>query len=151
LITAVVHTLFLLILAVPFVIIAAGPAGMVTSVIVASLVLLFLIALASRFAGMLISHVGEHRYVIRVIGGWIYLALLYIATVQILPVLNPIVALVRQYQSSSGVAERGGPLPATSDPLLHPVVAMVGLIVVIVAFYVAGLMNHKRKELRHHG
>ena len=124
---------------------------MVSQVIAASLVLLLLVALASRLAGMLISHVGERRYVIRVIGGWIYLALLYVATVQILPVLNPIVALVQQYGSTSPSTALSGSASIAPHPLLHPVIAMTGLILLVALLYVTGLLSHKRKEIMHHG
>lgn len=148
-ITAFVHSLFLVLIAAPFTVVAGGPAGMPASVVSSSMILLFLTTLGCRIAGMLISYVGENRYVVRVIGSWVFLALLYVATVQIVPSLNPIVALVRQQLTSSPLLEVGARVPLADHPILIPTVCLVSLILFLSALYTIALFRHSRAAKEH--
>ena len=91
---AVLHTLVLTGLGVPFAVVSAGPAGVPLDAVFASLVVVLLSGLCGRFAGMLVSHLGEQNYVVRITGGWIFLALLFVATLPVHLPLNPIAAVV---------------------------------------------------------
>lgn len=138
-VSAVAHTLFLVMAGIPFAVLAAGPAGISLSAVAASEAIVLLAGLAGRIAGMLISHIGEIRYVVRVIGSWVFVALLFVVTVQAYPPLNPIVAVVAQHSESSLAGEN--PLLASGTPL-------AGAVIVLVALYWISLERHRKAAQR---
>lgn len=144
---AVVHTLFLTAVGVPFAIVAAGPSGTPIAAVLASETIVLLSGLAGRVAGMLISHVGEYRYVVRVVGAWLYIALLFVATVQLYRPLNPIVAVVRQHLESSPFMQPSEALPLPQNPLVASGVPMLILVLVLAGVYRITLARHRKSVL----
>ncbi len=138
-VSAVAHTFFLVMAGVPFAVVAAGPAGISLTTVAASEAIVLLAGLLARIAGMLISHVGETRYVVRVIGSWVFLALLFVVTVRAYPPLNPIVAVIAQHSESSPVA--GNPFLASGAPL-------AGAVIVLVALFWFSLERHRKAAHR---
>lgn len=127
LIAAALHTLVLTILILPFLVIAASPAGTSLPVVARATLVLLLVSLLCRIVGMLISHWGESNYVIRVVGAWVFIALLFVATIQSAPAINPVVAVVG--------AERTA----------VPITAYLTTTVAFIAVHVLSLTRHRRK------
>lgn len=139
-----VHTLMLTVVFVPFAVIAAGPAGIPIAAVLASEVIVLLSGIAGRLAGMLISHAGETRYVIRVIGGWIFVAVLFVATIQFYQPLNPIYAVIAQHAEDSPLMRTGTATSLVEHPLFSSGVPLVVTIAALMALYWYSLARHRR-------
>jgi len=133
LISAVIHTGVLIAIGSPFLFISAGPGGIPVRAVLSAGWVMFLVALFCRMVGLLISIVGERREVVRIVGSWIFLALFYLGTIQVLQPFNPIIAVVRQQNELS-------PLVSTVDPVpfsLHPAVPSSAYL--LAGMFLAGL------------
>jgi hypothetical protein len=148
LVAAMLHGLLLVGLGAPSVVIAAGPAGIPFGAVAASEVIVLLTAVTCRLAGMIISHVGETRYFTRTTGGWIFLALLFVATVRTVPALNPIVSVIRQHSETSPLMNADSSVTWRAHPLVGPGIALSLLAVVLASLYVISLYQHRRRHLR---
>ena len=148
LLAGVVHTLMLTVAFVPFAVVAAGPAGIPIRAVLASEAMVLLAGCAGRIAGMLISHLGETRYVVRVIGGWIFVAVLFVATIQFYQPLNPIYAVIAQHAEGSPLMRTD----ATGSLLEHPLVSsgmpLLLAIGALAALYWYSLVRHRRTAER---
>ncbi len=133
---AVIHTAFLTLLGLPAVVVAAGPAGTPSTPVFAGQIIVFLSGLAGRTAGMIVAHFGERNYVVRITGGWIYLALLFIATITVYPPLNPIAAVAT------------APAATGFEPMLESAVALAGLTLLLMIAYRVSLSRHRRSAGR---
>lgn len=148
LVSAVIHTVVLIAIGSPFLFISAGPAGIPVRAVLSAQWIMLLVALFCRMVGLFISLVGESREVVRIIGSWVFLALLYLGTIQVFQPLNPIIAVVRQQNEAS-------PLVSTVDPVpfsLHPAVPssiylLAGIFLVIVAFGTT-MYRHRSRALK---
>ena len=89
----VVHTLVLVTIAAPIVVVAAVPAGVPPAIVAASIAAVALTGIVCRSAGLLIGSVGEFSYVTLVAGPWLFAAALFIGTLVAYPPLNPIAAI----------------------------------------------------------
>ena len=145
LVSALVHTAFLVIVGSPFLFICAGPAGIPVRAILSTQWIIFLVALFSRIVGMLISVIGESRDVVRIIGSWIYLALLYLGTIQLFQPLNPIIAVVRQQNETSPLVSTVGPVPLAQHPALPSSIYLVSGLVLVTAGFVLALHRHRSR------
>ncbi|MEE8441096.1 MAG: hypothetical protein V3S41_05185 [Spirochaetia bacterium] len=149
LIAAVIHTVVLIAIGSPFLYVSAGPAGIPVRAVISAQWVMFLVAMFCRMVGLFISLVGESREVLRITGSWVFLALLYLGTIQVFQPLNPIIAVVRQQNEAS-------PLVSTVDPVpfsLHPAVPssaylLSGIILVVVAFGTAMYRHRSRAAKR---
>ena len=149
---AALHTFFIVALGAPFALIAAGPAGATIPAVVASEAIILLTGLIARFAGMIISHIGELRYVVRVIGGWLFVALLFVATIRIYQPINPIVAVVRQHGESSPFMQADQSVPFWQNPLVASGVPLLVLAIALAALYWYALTRHRawsRRRTQH--
>jgi hypothetical protein len=147
-ISALIHTVILVIVATPFVIVAAGPAGIPLRAAFASQWIVFVAALLCRIVGLLLSHVGEDHYVVRVIGAWVFLAILYLATIGSLQALNPIIALVRQHSETSLLVTSLAPVPFLKHPALAPTVYLSAGIAISTTAYGLTLSFHRKSAQR---
>lgn len=138
---AALHSVFLVAAGAPFAIVAAGPAGIPLRAVLATELIILLAAMTGRVGGMIVAYLGESRYVIRVVGGWVFLALLFLATIRILPALNPIVAVVRQYADES-VFMQVGRTASAETPLLSHGLPMLGLLLVLASVLLLVLFRH---------
>jgi len=134
-VSALAHTFFLVMAGVPFAVVAAGPAGIPMRVVAASEAIILLAGLTGRVAGMLISHIGESRYVVRVIGSWVFVALFFVVTVRAYPPLNPIVAVIAQHSEDA--------LPG-ANPLLASGIPLAIAVTTLVALYWISLGRHRK-------
>jgi hypothetical protein len=151
LVAATLHALFIEALGFPMVVIAAGPAGVPFRALMACELIVLFTVVVCRFAAMLISHRGETRYFTRVTGGWLFLALLFIATVRISPALNPIMSVLSQYSEDSPLMRPAGSATAVSSPLTAPAIGFTVVAVALASLYVLSLYLHRRNHLREHG
>lgn len=142
------NTVMLLSLGVPFLFIAAGPAGIPTRSILATGLILFLVAWFCRLVGMLISIVGEHRDVIRIVGSWIFLALLYLATIQVFQPLNPVIAVIRQQNESSALVSTVDPVPFAENPVVPSAAWYLGGIAVVLLVYAVIMRKQRNRAVR---
>ena len=152
-----VHTLFFVVAGLPFAVIAAGPSGVTVAAVLASELILLLAGLIGRVAGMLISHVGETRYVVRVVGGWIFVALLFVLTVQTYQPLNPIFAVIAQHgEDSPFMAVETAADPAVSrlavsrladNPLVASAVPLLAVALILAALFRLSLTRHRKTAL----
>lgn len=124
---AALHTVILTVVCLPFLVVAASPAGIPIQVIAPATLVLLLVSLLCRMVGMLISHWGESNYVIRVVGAWIFIALLFVATIQALPAVNPVVAVV------------------SPGRMVVPAAVYVTATVAFAAIHAVSLARHRRK------
>jgi hypothetical protein len=138
LLAGIVHTTVLVIVGIPFAVVAAGPAGITLDVVAATELVVLLAGITGRIAGMLIGHLGETRYFIRVTGAWIYLALIFVATIRIGTPLNPIIAVVEQHAPGPG----GGASLLTVSLAQLAAAALIG-----VGFWIS-LARHRVQALR---
>lgn len=148
LLAATVHTAMLTVLALPFAVIAAGPAGISIRAVAASEVIVLLSGLAGRYAGMIISHLGETRYVVRVVGGWIFAALLFVATIQFYQPLNPIVAVVAQHAESSPLMRIDGRTNVATHPLVTSGAPLLAVAIALAGLYWFSLTRHRANAKR---
>ena len=132
---AVLHTVLLIALSLPFLVISAGPAGIPLRAVFSSLFVLGTATMLCRLVGMLISVVGEDRDAIRIVGSWVFLALLYMGTIRILQPLNPIIAVSRQQNELSPLVSTLDPVSLGSHPALEPVAYMGTLMIGVAALY----------------
>jgi hypothetical protein len=153
LLAATVHTTMLTVLAVPFAVIAAGPAGISVRAVVASEAIVLLSGLAGRYAGMLIAHLGETRYVVRVIGGWVFVALLFVATIQLYQPVNPIVAVIAQHAENSPLMQLESRANAATHPLCTSGLPLLAIAMSLAGLYWFSLSRHRthaeREAQRH--
>lgn len=140
-----IHTLLLVTLGLPFLVISAGPAGIPLRAVFSSVIVLLLVLALCRTVGMVISVVGEESDVTRIVGSWIFLAILYLGTIQILQPLNPIIAVSRQQDELSPLVSTVEPVPLIEHPALEPA-AYTGafLAIALLAFAVALVRVQKR-------
>ncbi|MFP4112797.1 MAG: hypothetical protein ACOC2Y_01095 [Spirochaetota bacterium] len=138
----VVHTLFIVAAGFPFVLVASGPAGIPFAAVVASEVIVFIAGLLGRICGMLMSHVGETRYIIRVIGAWLYVAFFYLGTLQIYRPLNPIAAVVMQHAEDSPFMQLGR-TGVLDNPLVAAGAPMLAVTIVLAAVFRFSLARHR--------
>lgn len=161
-----VHTIFLVLMAAPFAVVAAGPAGVPLAAVVASEVIVLIVGLISRFAGMIISHLGETRYVLRVVGAWLFVALFFVVTVQAYQPMNPIAAVIAQHEDDSpfmqparvarsaeaplerspSAAEEAGlapPAAPRANPLIRSGLPLAAVLAVMIGLYWATLLRHQ--------
>lgn len=143
LIVAGVHTFVLVSLGIPFLVFAAAPAGVGVATVASAVMLILVAALVSRIAGMVISHWGETSYVMRVVGGWIFVALLFVATIEPFPWANP-VAMVARLQHTDAVAL--GMTDVGRPALLH-----LGMAILLSIAFVISLVRHRKKAENHGG
>lgn len=148
LLSAALHTVLLVALGTPFLIIAAGPAGLPVRATLSAQWIILLVALLCRITGMLLCHLGEEHYFVRVVGPWVFLALLYLVTIGVLQTLNPVVALVRQYSEASALVSTVGPVPFLQHPALLPSVYLLGGSVIVAALFALGLARHRGRADR---
>jgi len=135
------HTLLLIVLGLPFLVIAAGPAGIPLRALVSGVLVMALVVTLCRTVGMIISVVGEEHDVIRIVGSWVFLALLYLGTIQVLQPLNPIIAVSRQQNELSplvGTLER---VTLAEHPAMEPLLYMLPLIFVALIVYGISLVR----------
>lgn len=92
-VAGVLHTVFLVALAFPLLVVAAGPSGVGPAGVARGMLVVFTTALASRFGGMWIDAWLERRPILSVLATWAILAAIFIVSIELLPDLNPIVAL----------------------------------------------------------
>ena len=149
--SALLHSLLIVGLGVPMVVVSAGPAGIPPGAVASSEVVVLFTAIVCRMAGLLISHIGETRYFTRVTGGWIFLALLFVATVRIAPVLNPVVSVIAQHSETSALMVPGMEITFRNHPLSGPGIAFGSLSIVLATLYVASLYQHRRRFRRERG
>jgi hypothetical protein len=149
--SAILHSLLLVALGFPMVVIAAGPSGIPFAAIMASETVVLLTVFVCRLAGLLISHIGEARYFTRVTGGWLFVALLFIATVRIAPMLNPVVSVIAQHGESSPLMLPDAGLTFWNHPLSAPTIAFGFLLIALTTVYVASLYQHRRRFQRERG
>ena len=147
-VSALLHTVILVVISTPFVIVAAGPAGIPVRAALSSQWIVFMTALLCRTVGLLLSHAGEERYVVRVIGSWLFLALLYLVTIGADSPLNPLIALVRQYGESSPLVTSLDPLPIRNHPALLPTVYLLVGIAAATAAFAVTLYRHRSRAIR---
>lgn len=145
---AVLHTVLLVLLASPFLFIAAGPGGIPVRAVFSTQLVILLIALFCRVAGMSIALLGERRDVIRIVGSWIFLALLYLATLQVLQPVNPIIAVARQQNERSPLVSTVAPVPLAEQPALPAVIAYVAGIALAAGLLLLGMHRHRVKTER---
>jgi len=145
LLSAILHTLFLTLLAAPFLVIAAGPSGVTLATAISLLPLLFLTAFLCRVAGQIVSHYGEESYFARTIGGWLFIALLFLISTQIYRPINPIVVVTQHLQA----LEPGVDVAATTIiPLWQSLLSLATLTGALVLLYWLGLKRHRLKAAR---
>ncbi len=132
---ATIHMFLLAAAGLPFVVIAAGPSGSPLPAALAGTLLVFLSGLVGRFAGMLVSHLGEQSYVVRVIGGWLFMAAFLVVTAQLYPPLNPVAAIIRVLDSSVRTALESG-------------VALLAVALLLAAGYRESLARHRARSRR---
>jgi hypothetical protein len=132
---ATIHMVLLSGAGLPFVVIAAGPAGSSLRVALAGTSLVFLSGLVGRFAGMLVSHLGERNYVVRVTGGWLFMAVFLVVTIQVYQPLNPVAAVVRV-------------LDAPGDTVITSGAALAAAAILLAATYWESLARHRARSRR---
>ncbi len=145
---ALVHTAILVIIGTPFLIVSAGPAGIPLRAAFASQWIVFVAALFCRIFGLFLSHIGEERYVIRVIGAWVFLAILYLITIGSMQSLNPIIALVRQHSETSQLVTSLDTVPFLQNPALLPTAYLFVGLAMTTAAYGLGLRHHRTRAQR---
>lgn len=148
LVSALLHTVALVALGTPFVVIAAGPAGIPIRATLSSQWIILLVALFCRIIGMVLSHTGERYYFLRVVGAWVFLALLYLVTIGVLQSANPIVAVVRQYNEVSPLVSTLGPVPVARHPALVPSIYLLSASVIASALFAWSLAHHRKRAER---
>ncbi|MFW5788736.1 MAG: hypothetical protein ACOCW3_02240 [Spirochaetota bacterium] len=144
LLAGVVHTLMLTVAFVPLAVVAAGPAGIPIRAVLASEVIVLLAGCTGRVAGMLISHLGETRYVIRVIGGWIFVAVLFVATIQFYQPLNPIYAVIAQHAEDSPLMRANAARSLLEHPLASSGIPLILAFGALAVLYWYSLVHHRR-------
>lgn len=145
--SALLHTIVLIALGSPFLFISAGPGGIPVRAVLSTQWVIFLVALFSRTVGMLISLVGERHDVVRIVGSWVFLALFYLGTIQLLQPLNPIIAMVRQQNEASPLVSTVDPVPFSQHPAVPPsIYLLAGMFLVIVAF-ASTLYRHRSRAV----
>ena len=146
--SAVIHTVVLIAIGSPFLFISAGPGGIPVRAVLSTQWIIFLVALFCRMVGLLISLVGESREVVRIIGSWVFLALLYLGTIQVFQPLNPIIAVVRQQNEASLLVSTVDPVPFSLHPAVPSSVYLLsGMILAILAFATA-MYRHRSRALK---
>ena len=139
-ISGVSHTILLTLIGVPFAVIAAGPAGITLDAVLASELVVLLSGISARMAGMLLGHVGEQRYFIRVTGAWLFLAIVFIVTLQIGEPVNPVLGVLSQHTD----VRPGG----AAYPLAVVAASQLGFAAALGALYVFSLSRHRSNALR---
>ena len=132
---ATIHMLLVAAAGLPFVVIAAGPAGSPLGAALGGTLVVFLSGLAGRLAGMLVSHLGELSYVVRITGAWLFMAAFFVVTIQLFPPLNPIAAVVNV-------------LDAPADTVLRSGTALVAVALLLAAAYRESLARHRARAKR---
>jgi hypothetical protein len=143
LISAALHSLMLVVLATPFVLIASGPAGIPLRAALSTQWIVLLVSILCRLAGLLLSHIGEERYVVRVVGGWLFLALLFLVTIGVAQSLNPIIALVRQANEGSILVSTLTAVPLGLHPALVPTIGFTAISLALAVLYAFTLKRHR--------
>lgn len=136
LLAAVLHTAVLTLLGLPAAVVAAGPAGSGLAPVLAAQIVVLMSGTAARIAGLIVTHLGERNYVVRVTGGWIFTAILFVATITVYPPLNPI----------AGVARAPG---ATDlDPVLESAGSLAGATLLLMIVYGISLARQRARTDR---
>ena len=91
---ALVQTCFFLILASPFLVLAAAPAGVSLEIVGLSLIILLLFALTYRLIGLLLLTFLEERALAPAIFYWAVILVVGLLSLYIFPGVNPVLALV---------------------------------------------------------
>lgn len=139
------HSLFLTLLAAPFLVVAAGPSGVTLETVIVLLPLLFLTAFLCRVAGQIVSHYGQESYFARTIAGWLFVALLFLVSIQVYRPINPIVVVTQQLQA----LEPGVNAAARQTiPLWESLVALAVLTGALILIYWYGLKRHRQRAER---
>ncbi|MFP4376531.1 MAG: hypothetical protein ACLFP4_05765 [Spirochaetales bacterium] len=139
------HSLFLTLLAAPFLVVAAGPSGVTITTVTSLLPLLFLTGFACRVAGQVVSHLGEESYFVRTIAGWFFMVLLFLLSIQVYQPINPIVVVTGQLQAlEPGVDAAGSP----AIPLWEALLALALLTGGLILIYWVGLTRHRHRAER---
>ncbi len=136
LLAAVSHTAVLTLLGLPAAVVAAGPAGSGLAPVLAAQIVVFMSGSAARTAGMIIAHFGERNYVVRITGGWVFLALLFVATITVYPPLNPIAAVA------------SAPGATVLNPVLASAGSLAGATLLLMIVYRVSLARHRVKTER---
>ena len=71
------------------------------------------------------------------------MAALFIATVQLLPAFNPIVAVVAQHAPASRFMQTGPATVTGENPLLSSGAALLSLVVLLAVLYWLSLLRHR--------
>jgi hypothetical protein len=130
-------------MACPFLFIVAGPAGIPARAVLSVELVAFLAALFCRIVGMFINLIGENRDFFRVISSWFFLALIYLATIQLAPPLNPIIAVVRQQNEASPLVTTVGPVALDAHPVVPPMLYLLGGTVLALLGLVLGMRRRR--------
>jgi hypothetical protein len=126
-------------------VVAAGPSGVTLETVVVLLPLLFLTAFLCRVAGQIVSHYGEDSYFARTIAGWLFVALLFLVSIQVYRPINPIVVVTQQLQA----LEPGVNAAARQTiPLWESLVALAVLTGALILIYWYGLKRHRQRAER---
>ncbi len=133
LVAAVIHTAVLTLLGLPATVVAAGPAGSGLAPVFVAQLVVFGAGTAARTTGMIVSHYGERNYVVRITGGWVFLALLFVATIIVYPPLNPI----------AGVALAPG--ASDLDPILESAGSLLAATLLLMIWYRVSLARHRER------
>ena len=141
--SAIMHTIVLMAMASPFLFIAAGPAGIPVRAILSVQWIVLLVAIFCRSVGMLISFLGENRDVVRVVGSWIFLALIFLVTIQLTPPLNPIIAVLRQQNESSLLVSTVESVPFRVHPAVPSSIYLLSGIALAIAGLGLGMRRHR--------
>jgi hypothetical protein len=145
--TAVVHTGILVLLGAPMLIASAGPSGVPLSVLPGLGLVIFLSTLSCRLAAMLVSHLGEESYVIRTVGIWVYVALLFVLSLRVFRPIHPIVAALEQIAvGAPGALE--GMQRETGNARAVGIISLSILIAVLAASYWISLHRHRVRAKR---
>ena len=132
---ATIHTLLIAGAGLPFVVIAAGPAGSPLGAALGGTLIVFLSGLVGRLSGMLISHLGEQHYVVRVTGAWLFMAAFFVVTIQLAQPLNPVAAVMNV-------------LDAPADTILVSGAALLAAALLLAAVYRESLARHRARTRR---
>jgi hypothetical protein len=146
---AAIHTVVLIAIGSPFLFISAGPGGIPLRAVFSAQWIIFLVALFSRMVGMLISLVGETRDVVRIVGSWVFLALFYLGTIQVLQPLNPIIAVVRQQNEASPLVSTVARVPLSLHPALPSSLYLLSGMILVVVVFTWTMYRHRSRAVKH--
>jgi hypothetical protein len=141
----ILHTTFLAGVAFPLLVVAAGPSGVPIIAVLQTLLVVSVTSLASRFGGMFVDACLERRPILSVPATWLILGVIFVISIEVLPDMNPIVALT---SVSAEIDLSFASFRMALEPLYLRSVVLLGILATVFAVATFVALSARRRRYR---